>query len=317
MRNWRSSHSFPLNALQILTRERGSKTDSKVIVAQRLKRQRSILSKLHLQSKMNLSQMQDIGGCRAVVSTIDKVHELVDRFRNGKSKHELVTDRDYISEPRTSGYRSHHLVFKYYSDKSPSWNGLRIEVQIRSSLQHAWATAVEVVDAFSGGGELKAGQGDARWQRFFSLMGSELAMREGTPPNEAHEDPDDRTAEIQRLEGELHVIRRLTTQAATIDLRDGLPDGLRGKREIAGAQYFLFEFHGGTTLVRPFLRSRRATAARDAQAALAALEAEKQGDPETDGVIVSADSLDQLKRAYPNYYSDTLRFTTEVKRVLN
>ncbi|MYE46502.1 MAG: RelA/SpoT domain-containing protein [Chloroflexi bacterium] len=166
MRNWRSSHSFPLNALQILTRERALKTDSNAIVAQRLKRQRSIVRKLQEQPKMNLSQMQDVGGCRAVVSTVDQVHELVDRFRTGKSKHELMTDRDYIYQPRASGYRSHHLVFKYYSDKSLSWNGLRIEVQIRSALQHVWATAVEIVDTFSGGGELKAGKGDERWQRF-------------------------------------------------------------------------------------------------------------------------------------------------------
>lgn len=148
-------------------------------------------------------------------------------------------------------------------------------------------------------------------------MGSELAVRDGTPPSEAHQDSHDRAAEIQQLEAELQVMARLRAQAGTADLRDRLPEGLRAKREIEGAQYYLFEFDGGTTIVRPFRRSRRATAARDAQAALATLEAEKQDDPQSDGVIVSADSMDQLKRAYPNYYSDTLRFTAEVQRVVN
>jgi ppGpp synthetase/RelA/SpoT-type nucleotidyltranferase len=32
---------------------------------------------------------------------------------------------------------------------SSPWNRLWIEIQLRTSLQHAWATAVETVDAFT------------------------------------------------------------------------------------------------------------------------------------------------------------------------
>ena len=50
---------------------------------------------------------------------------------------------DYITTPKDSGYRGVHLIYRYYSDKNETFNGLKIEVQIRTALQHAWATAVD------------------------------------------------------------------------------------------------------------------------------------------------------------------------------
>jgi len=54
-------------------------------------------------------------------------------------------------------------------------------MQIRSQLQHAWATAVETVGTFLQQA-LKSSQGDEGWQRFFALMGNAMAMRERRPP---------------------------------------------------------------------------------------------------------------------------------------
>ena len=87
---------------------------------------------------------------------------------------------DYISDPKPSGYRGIHLVYRYFSDKKKSmYNGMKIEMQLRSKYQHAWATAVETVGMFSGQA-LKSSLGSEDWQRFFSLMGSVIALREGT-----------------------------------------------------------------------------------------------------------------------------------------
>jgi ppGpp synthetase/RelA/SpoT-type nucleotidyltranferase len=74
---------------------------------------------------------------------------------------------DYILSPKNSGYRSVHLLYKYNSDKkAPSiYNGLFIEVKIRSRLQHAWATAVETVVTFLQQA-LKSSQGEEEWLRF-------------------------------------------------------------------------------------------------------------------------------------------------------
>ena len=57
--------------------------------------------------------MQDIGGLRAVVSTVGEVLKLKGSFFDDRSKHKLNNAKDYIEKPKESGYRSTHLIFKY------------------------------------------------------------------------------------------------------------------------------------------------------------------------------------------------------------
>src|SRR2546428_10301784 len=74
--NWRSSHSFPLNTFQVGLREKAWLVDRSALIAQRIKRLSSIRAKLIRFPTMKLSQMQDIGGCRAVVSDCKRVFAL-------------------------------------------------------------------------------------------------------------------------------------------------------------------------------------------------------------------------------------------------
>ncbi len=78
--NWRSSHGYPLHALTMSLRSRAAPVDQNALIAQRLKRFPSIKAKLERQPNMQLSQMQDIGGCRAVVKNIHCLHALVSKF---------------------------------------------------------------------------------------------------------------------------------------------------------------------------------------------------------------------------------------------
>lgn len=64
--NWRSSHSYPLNTFQVNLRNVGRKFEKDVLIAQRIKRLSSIRHKLDRFPNMRLSQMQDLGGCRAI-----------------------------------------------------------------------------------------------------------------------------------------------------------------------------------------------------------------------------------------------------------
>ena len=61
---WRTLHRVPLQTFRTNLRKR---VDKRGIVAQRLKRLTSIMSKLERLDWLLLSEMQDIGGCRAVV----------------------------------------------------------------------------------------------------------------------------------------------------------------------------------------------------------------------------------------------------------
>ncbi|WP_338119313.1 RelA/SpoT domain-containing protein [Streptomyces parvus] len=79
-----------------------------------------------------------------------------------RSKNRVNKVYDYLRDdpgPRDSGYRGVHLVYEYGASKE-EYLGLRIESQVRTQLQHAWATAVETMDLFSDS-ELKYGKGDA------------------------------------------------------------------------------------------------------------------------------------------------------------
>ncbi|QHO76388.1 hypothetical protein ACH79_31000 [Bradyrhizobium sp. CCBAU 051011] len=146
--NWRSSHNFPLNTFHIGLKRRAKIIDPKAITAQRIKRLASIEAKLRRFPTMTLSQMQDIGGCRAIVATAQGVAKLCESYAESDLKHILHETDNYIDTPKDSGYRGVHLIYRYHSDRRQDYNSLKIEMQLRSQLQHAWATAVETVGAF-------------------------------------------------------------------------------------------------------------------------------------------------------------------------
>jgi ppGpp synthetase/RelA/SpoT-type nucleotidyltranferase len=74
-------HAFPLNTITMDLRQKVKRVRPGANVVQRLKRARSMLAKLQKKASMRLTQMQDIGGCRAVVTTIDEVYALREQYR--------------------------------------------------------------------------------------------------------------------------------------------------------------------------------------------------------------------------------------------
>ncbi len=180
--NWRASHAYPLNTFQMNLRQSAKRFDNAPLVARRTKRLWSIANNLNRIPTLRLSQMQDIGGCRAVLHSAADVRNLVNYYEKKSGiKHTRAKTNDYILEPKESGYRGVYLVYRYFSDKAKAmYNGLKIEMQIRSQYQHAWATAVETVGAFVDQA-LKSSVGDDDWLRFFALMSSEIALRERLP----------------------------------------------------------------------------------------------------------------------------------------
>ena len=92
--------------------------------------------------------MQDIGGCRAIVSTVRDVERLNEHIQSSSTRHKLHREYDYIKEPKDTGYRGIHLTYKYNGEKE-EYKDYFVEIQLRSKVQHAWATAVEIVDTFT------------------------------------------------------------------------------------------------------------------------------------------------------------------------
>lgn len=180
---WRACHAYPINTFQATLRRKLQKYPKDAIVAQRLKRMPTIIDKLKRYPAMQLTTMQDIGGVRAILDSMDDVKNLAYEYKD-KTRffHELVDEKDYISSPRDEdGYRSHHLVYKYRNHRNPDYDGLRVELQIRTRLQHFWATAVETMGTFLGQA-LKSRQGDREWLDFFAITSSAIAYQEDCPP---------------------------------------------------------------------------------------------------------------------------------------
>jgi hypothetical protein len=307
--NWRSAHAHPLNTFQTNLRLVARRFDGDALIAQRTKRLVSIATKLERQPRMKLTQMQDIGGCRAVLKSVSEVRDLVAYYeKESRIKHKRATLDDYIAEPKDSGYRSVHIVYRYFSDKRTTriYNDLKIEMQIRSRYQHAWATAVETVGAFVHQA-LKSSRGEEDWLRFFQLMGTAIAIRERQPivPNT----PEDRTelvAELDAYANKLDVENRLR----------GYMDAVQAVRATANPQdrYYLLQLdpREGTLMVTGFASYQLP----QAQERYAEAEKRVQQSPGTDAVLVSVESLAALERAYPNYFADTRMFLELMKQAL-
>ncbi|MES2681052.1 MAG: RelA/SpoT domain-containing protein [Bacteroidota bacterium] len=307
--NWRAAHNFPLNTFQIRLRDKAKQIDPQCLIAQRIKRLSSIRSKLMRIDGLKLAQIQDIGGCRAIVKDINSVDKLVDIYKHRASrglKHVLFAEDDYIFEkPKESGYRSAHLVYQYKSDKNEIYNNLKIEVQIRSILQHTWATSVETVDTFTGQ-SLKSGIGDLEWKRFFALISSVIANKEHRPPiPNTPENFNELRSEIAHLQSRLNVISKLQAYRATLEYT--------GDTYYTKGAYFLLSLNPSVKKID--IRSFRRTDSTKAYLAYQELEKNSIG-TRADVVLVSADSIESLKLAYPNYYADTARFINLLREIL-
>ncbi len=118
-------------------------------IAQRHKRLPRILAKLIRYPQMQITTMQDIGGCRVVLPTLDAVEELR-RHIHYRWESQIVGEDDYIAAPQASGYRAIHVIVRR--------DDRRIEIQLRTVRQHVWANTVEALSRRLGV-ELKWGRG--------------------------------------------------------------------------------------------------------------------------------------------------------------
>lgn len=306
--NWRASHAFPLNTFQVLLRRRAREVDRRAFVAQRLKRVPSIMKKLEKQRSMRLSQMQDVGGCRAVVRSADQAAELRQLYRERVARTALyVGEKDYIATPRESGYRSYHLVFKYKSARSGPlsvWDGLQVEIQIRSQLQHAWATAVETVGTLIGQA-LKSSEGEQEWLELFKHISSIFAHVEGAPP----------VAGAPTLP---QLFKTVRSGARQLRMRERLVSFRNALRVLEDtrprtARYFLLRLNPAEELLE--IMSFRENEIEQATEQYEAAERAAKGQS-VDVVLVRADSIDNLKRAYPNYFLDTQHFLEMLEEIM-
>lgn len=302
--NWRAAHAYPLHVIYMhLRRMATSRKD--VLVVERLKRLDSIIGKLKRETGMELWRMQDLGGCRVVVPTVNEVFSFAEKYKKSHVRHEYKRTYDYINNPKPSGYRSLHLVYKFHSDKKDTYNrNMLIEIQFRTHLQHVWATALETMGLFTKQA-LKAGQGDKYIKRFFVLVSSLFAIKEKCPviPGTSS-NLKSLISEMRKINNEHHILNILQAIRA-LEHKDGK------KFDKQGYYVLILYYDTHELYIKNFLPSQ----IDEANTLYTKIEKNREIGG-IDAVLVRATSFGVLKAAYPNYFADIGEFVTLVEEYL-
>lgn len=168
--DFRAAHTSPLTKVAANLRYYVAEASGGTfVVGQRLKRMDTIRDKLGREPKMSLSRMHDVAGCRAILPGQGAADVVLDRLRSQPGWGLLDRTWDYVRHPKPDGYRAKHLVARK--------DYVLIEIQLRTTVQHAWAELVERLDR-SRGFQIKAGRADPRVQQVLMDAGALFAALE-------------------------------------------------------------------------------------------------------------------------------------------
>lgn len=291
--HWRGLHAEIMPLMASSLRSKIKKLNlTPLVFSRRLKRYPSIKSKLIRFPDMQLHRMQDIAGMRIVFSHIDTIHlfinEMKKTYRSSKTNFEFVRCSDYISYPKPDGYRSIHQIYKYAKGKHTQCHGLTLELQIRTKLQHLWATAVEVL-GMRINSKLKSGEGEECYKEFFRVCGELFSLMEHKESKEQG-----RARELVARAKELDSTHSILKQLSALSV-----SARQEKRK--GDYYFVIWLNLQTRYlqINGFPKERYI----EAQALYDALES-KTHEENYDVVLISLDDFKQIQKAYPNYYLD-------------
>lgn len=320
---WRFQHEVPLEmALDILKAE-ASARDKSAIFAKRLKRYPSIVAKLRRFPKMKLKNMQDIGGCRAIVATPKKVYQIARELRvrsDFKNSAGRIRFKDYIKKPKDDGYRGYHLIGSFNDQRGDC---KLIELQLRSTIQHDWATALEIVDLFTGQA-LKSNQGEESWKSFFFLVSQHFALMEQVHLYSLKEPAEqlrlyhkklagnpeffDTGSLIHAYESSLEVVKNLEAFAHSLKTAD---EHISAKQVFG---YVLLKVDTFNANVESTLFPNEEN--EEAEKMYLKYEKAAAGNKNLVVALVSTTAVGGIKEAYPNYFADSTEFLKYLMHIL-
>jgi ppGpp synthetase/RelA/SpoT-type nucleotidyltranferase len=326
IQNFREIHMYPLMLIKNHIARTAKKVSTSIVIARRLKRLPTIINKLerptldgHQNNAIKLIRMQDIGGCRAIVKDIPELLSLQKKLSKSKTIHKIIDSSDYLI-PKPSGYGGVHLIYSCFheDDTGNNWKKTKIEVQLRTKLQHAWATTLEIIDTLEKI-ELKTSlSGHSEWRRFFKISGTVVAYDEEALTLEESELNEIRS-ELNYLASELDVLEKLNRFTIGISVASQVSSKVPNKKDIGMCLVTLIK----SDFLNPEYQDDNVVAFKvqtkqfmysDSKAALAALNASEM-DPEVAlSVLLATSDARSLKKAYPNYFGDTFDFTKFINR---
>lgn len=297
---WRNAHTLPLEEIKKLVIRRITKLGYKnPIIGQRLKRMPSIIDKLIRLKKLDLSRMQDIGGLRIVVPSITDVYRICNCLKRNTKCVILHSVKDYINNPKSNGYRSMHMIFRYKCERYPALESYNIEIQIRTQLQHSWSTTVESLGMMDKS-SYKTGEGDARILRFLYVISAIFATREKTnlPNYLKREDISLFTREAYEIDKTMKIISRLRHFSVV-------------KKDICTSVndlYYILELTVTKSDSYICIRSFKNKSACLACDFYKSREMVTMNDANVSVLMIRTDDINTIKKSFPNYFLDTENF---------
>lgn len=293
---WRKEHGALMDEYYDKCVELNKKLRFKnAIVAQRLKRLPTIMDKLNRFKGMELSRMQDIAGVRIVAENMEQLRRIE---REIEGWQDLYKIDDYIEKPKASGYRCKHFVFRK--------GGMFIEIQLRTQIQHLWATAVETMDIFRGA-SMKADGDETYWRDFFRQASAVFAKVEGENVLDEYREDDlfVLCGTLEKTIIENNIFEYISSVALT-------SLAISDEQKIRNAYYVVMNLDFNTKIcnIFRFKESDYAVATQKYQ--------DLEGKLVDNGsvVLVAVNDLKRIKDAYPNYFVDLSKFLEVIRFTL-
>lgn len=305
--NFRDAHVIPMKSVRASVAGHMRGRGVAGFTAARSKTLPSIRRKIRRHATQ-FDRMNDLAGVRAVADDMAGVNALHQAFVT-RTRHEITRTYDYIAEPKPDGYRSRHLALKYHDHRNRydgAFEGRRVELQIRTRLQHAWATAVEAIGLYRGE-DLKAGKGDPDWLRLFALVSEEFAYSEGFAIDAHAGERNARLRELRDLDA------MLQATAAVDNVRQSIRYLSEYLQPIERPSFYRIVFNRieGTVAVSSY--SDAFLGLRDFHSE----EAIAEDDPNAleRVVFIEAARIAEIKEAFPNYFGDVRLFAYNLARL--
>lgn len=85
------------------------------------------------------TEIEDIAGIRMMCQFVEDIDRLSAMIRDREDM-TLIYEKDYVSNQKDSGYRSHHMIFSYPVQTALGMKKILVEIQIRTLAMNFWAT---------------------------------------------------------------------------------------------------------------------------------------------------------------------------------
>ncbi|EGK8090855.1 RelA/SpoT domain-containing protein [Campylobacter lari] len=272
------------------------------IIAKRTKRLESISFKLQRYPNLALDRIQDIAGMRIICDSVKDVNLIRDELKKHYQKNINVFKydniNDYINKPKDDGYRSCHLMFTDIKTKC------KVEIQIRTKLQHSWATAVEIIDMGSNS-KIKQGNGEIIYKDFFKLSSVLFSYLEKTNAMEQYKSYD--------LKKTYYFLKKLYTKHNILDYLSALViSNEHIIRNIGKNSNYKDNFYFVISLNYSEKNIHIDSFSKDSLDSARKHYNDLEKNNNIDVVLISLDNQKKIKQAYPNYYLDSSVFIENI-----